>query len=523
MESSEIEVRCLEIVDELIHEHRQWVTYELLVSIMLDRFSVTKLEDLGVTHVENIPTLHLALELNRRISSFLHVYCANRGIVTLLNLEVDTCAMLRTFHYPAVSDLKKKLDRSAVDPNEIGIGIGSDDARASSSSRVEDFGLGELQSHPYVRCLFPTVGVANQEKLKSVGDVLTGLCDYLKRARSQASDNDPNNNIDFINVDELKSFLLEEVWSSDAYDSLDQAGIDLKYVSKHEILACNQQLALLEDIQIGDKYNNVAETAVGIMRNKRLYDDHAHYVSPSAKKAKTRGDGLAPGHVDLVLNNRHNDNKAHSLLAEEIPAEDLQELCFAKEWAGNSATTAAVVKDVGRWGEALVYHFLLVVAIVLFALWWWGDPEAENWHLDKFGKWQFAPKLARFGVGLLLLLLSGMGVGILRALIADLQRDETADDDDEELEDTTRSTTPNTQFLSRLVRGLERSNKPPPPAAGLRRLRRGACGGSGASPLPLDAPRFAPFSRCAFALGGFQAFCFGAVTALPPLPGLCGI
>ena len=65
---------------------------------------------------------------------------------------------------------------------------------------------------------------------------------------------------------------------------------------------------------------------------------------------------------------------------------------------------------------ALVYHFLLVVAIVLFALWWWGDPEAENWHLDKFGKWQFAPKLARFGVGLLLLLLSGMGVGILRAL-----------------------------------------------------------------------------------------------------------
>lgn len=359
MENSEIEVRCLEIVDELIHEHRQWVTYELLVSIVLDRFSVTKLEDLGVTHVENIPTLHLALELNRRISSFLHVYCANRGIVTLLNLEVDTCAMLRTFHYPAVSDLKKKFDRSAVDPNEIGIGIGADDARASSSSRVEDFGLGELQSHPYVRSLFPTVGVANQEKLKSVGDVLSGLCDYLKRARSQASDNYPNKNMDVINVDELKSFLLEEVWSSDAYDSLDQAGIDLKYVSKHEILACNQQLALLEDIQTGDKYSNVAETAVGIMRNKRLYDDHAHYVSPSAKKVKTRGDGLAPGHVDLVLNNRHNDNKAHSLLAEEIPAEDLQELCFAKEWAGNSATTAAVVKDVGRWGEALVYHFLV--------------------------------------------------------------------------------------------------------------------------------------------------------------------
>ena len=108
----ELENRCIEIVEELVSKHKQWVTFELVVSILLDRYSVTKLEDLGVVQIESIRTLHLVLELNKRLNVFLGVYSGSRGVLTLFDLDIDACAMLKTFQYPTMTEIKAKLEAS---------------------------------------------------------------------------------------------------------------------------------------------------------------------------------------------------------------------------------------------------------------------------------------------------------------------------------------------------------------------------------------------------------------------------
>lgn len=373
----ELENRCIEIVEELVSKHKQWVTFELVVSILLDRYSVTKLEDLGVVQIESIRTLHLVLELNKRLNVFLGVYSGSRGVLTLFDLDIDACAMLKTFQYPTMTEIKAKREASDKDPNEIGIGLEQSSASLPSlqTSRMADFGLGQLQTHPFVATMFPTASLLRWDQMKRLSDVLVGISHYLQRYDQDLEPDNLVSNTGSIDVGRLANYLLTERWRKEGYESLAMAGVHLQHVGAQEILACKHQSMAAEESKISQGDSNIVDTAVGIMRSKRLNEDQEDTSSKKARKE----DGQQSGSLELRMN-RHADKNLSSLFVEEIPTSELKELCFAKEWAedsklkdhdrdrvagatdgtsGGAAATATVAKETGRWGEALVYHFLM--------------------------------------------------------------------------------------------------------------------------------------------------------------------
>lgn len=368
----EVEHRTLEIVDELVSKHQQWVTFELLVSILLDRYSVNKLEDLGVNQIESVRTLHLVLELNRKLNVFLNLYSGSRGIITLLNLETDACDMLKAFHYPTIVEIKRNLEAREQDPNEIGIGLDQSASTSSQISRIADFGLGELQRHPIVANMFPTTSVLRREQMKSTGAVLVSIAEYLQRIQHFDEEEDPKVK-ESIDIGELSNFLLEERWTEDNYDSLAMAGVRLEHVGTHEILACKFLSTSKKGVHVNRIDNTAVDTAVGIMRSKRLYETQkGDTSSPPQSTKKTRNESDNPTASPVELSMTHHTETRSGLVTEEIATGELKELCFSKEWANDqklkdrdrdqlatAGAGATAAREIGRWGEALVYHYLM--------------------------------------------------------------------------------------------------------------------------------------------------------------------
>ena len=110
--------RVIEVVAEVTQVHRQWASYELILSIIMDRYSISRFEELGVGLPLDIPSLKLIYDLNQRLKVFLNAYCSD-GIITYLDLERDASAMLSTFAFPTISRLSDAKPSKAQDPNEI--------------------------------------------------------------------------------------------------------------------------------------------------------------------------------------------------------------------------------------------------------------------------------------------------------------------------------------------------------------------------------------------------------------------
>jgi hypothetical protein len=387
--SHELNVRCLEIIEELVQKHRQWVSFELLLSVLLDRYSVSRFEELGVGGIEDILCLLLVHNLNHKLNLFLYAYC-NKNIVALRDLERDACAMLKTFHYPTVDRVKEQNNggrdaQRQADPNEIGLDEEEEESvpdlkevasTPADVTSVGNYGLGELQMHPFVASMFPYT--LDSGTMKGTADVMSGLSRYLTvRAHTDSSSS--------LDVSKFACYVVEEQWGGGSGLAPERFGVVIKGIGPEEVLACRQvdEGAHVESVLSSE--SKAAETVIGTVRSKRLaqqqvnkqrsgegaagqeqeqeqgleQDQEDDSSQPKSKKRARDTDTSKEGVVDVNL------AMPTSRFTEviEVPTSELQHLCFQEDWGDTrtgtgGAMSADALKEVGRWGEALVYQYL---------------------------------------------------------------------------------------------------------------------------------------------------------------------
>ena len=164
-----------EVISHVVEEGL-WPSYVLVVQVLLQRYGIHDLSQLQLS--APLPALLLLLDVNAKVDLFLGAYLAiPRGICTLVDLERDASAVLRSFSVPslrlslpAVAAGPKLCDQNEividndvdVDVNVGGDGVGGGGVVACEGPCTSEldplsfewFGLGPLHRHPRVSALF---------------------------------------------------------------------------------------------------------------------------------------------------------------------------------------------------------------------------------------------------------------------------------------------------------------------------------------------------------------------------------
>jgi len=335
--------RVAEIVAEVTQVHQQWAGYELILSILMDRYSIGRFEELGVGPPLSIPSLKLIHDLNQRLKVFLYAYCSE-GIITYLDLERDVGVMLRTFAFPSMSGTQAAKAMIALDPNEIAVEETESEENANSTCTenplgIGTYGLGPLHKHPFVQEMFPAP--LERERLRDGKEVLGLLSDFLASGKQGK-------------VEAFSAYLSHDAWGSCSYKSLAEAGVHIRSLDSTEVLACRHARSAHSREKILE--GNAVETAVGMKRASLEEAGKATKKKRQERSAEGDDDGEkevasvgacagSGGPVDISTLSTY----------EMVPTALLQSLCSALPSTKGKEGAAAA----GRWGEALVYQYLL--------------------------------------------------------------------------------------------------------------------------------------------------------------------
>ena len=226
LQNMDVNDRVAEIVAEVTQVHQQWAGYELILSILMDRYSIGRFEELGVGPPLSIPSLKLIHDLNQRLKVFLYAYCSE-GIITYLDLERDVGVMLRTFAFPSMSGTQAAKAMIALDPNEIAVEETESEENANSTCtenpRNQTCGLGPLHKHPCSE-MFPAP--LERERLRDGKEVL-GLFSISLHRESK--------------VKWGLAYLSHDAWGSCSYRAR-RAGVHIRSLDSTEVLAAGMQV-----------------------------------------------------------------------------------------------------------------------------------------------------------------------------------------------------------------------------------------------------------------------------------------
>lgn len=206
--------KSFEIIDELIAEDR-FVTNELFISVLLDRFNLTSVQSLlSSVHclssnpypIESsifadrpfklLPVLDLIWEINCKVNSYIQIYVNSRLIVSMIDLDRDLTMFLKSYNIPSVSMLKDSYNEQYQhtlpinDPNEIDL----DDVKSNEyPSSFTDWGIGCLSNHPLILQYYRQSGdISTSTKSKryiSSDEVYSLYFHFYVHEKSEESDN----------------------------------------------------------------------------------------------------------------------------------------------------------------------------------------------------------------------------------------------------------------------------------------------------------------------------------------------
>jgi hypothetical protein len=274
-------------------------------------------------------------------------------IVTLVDLELDLVLFLDSFCVP------KDPEYPTADANEICI---SDDSDCKDSIFLK-YGLGELRFHSMLRYTFP---VFVKKQLSRVE-----VCHQLVLFSSSC-------------VEEMRTVSTENfrvyICSKFGVKECSELGISLNGSLKHDLLTLNH-VNRSQHIPSIFQVRNVSEEVPTIRHSigpvdegndtktgKRLKMSAESYrgcdftklVIPSSHLFPPEHRSTGASQIDLKLNKTKYLNK---FIGEEIPYSDF-ESCLPMLSCQNISNY-----DIGRWGEALVYQYLLSTQITSSVTW----------------------------------------------------------------------------------------------------------------------------------------------------------
>ncbi len=328
----DVDNRVIEIVAEVTQVHHEWASYELILSILMDRYSISRFDELGVGTPLDIPSLKLIHDLNQRLKVFLYAYCSE-SFVTYLDLERDASYMLRTFAFPTMAGLIKAKSVTALDPNEIAVDEMDphvDDIDKEIPQGIDTYGLGSLHKHPFVQELLP-VPLLPRERLKDGMDVLGVLSRYLASGKKG-------------DVEDFTAYILANAWGG-ACDSLAEAGVHMRSLDCTEVLACRHAVSARSRSKILE--GKAVETAVGMKRAARVEAEFG--AGKRRRKAEEEEED------EDEPDNETGVKITTMCKYETVPTATLKSLCSPLSHTTGKQGAAAA----GRWGEALVYQYLL--------------------------------------------------------------------------------------------------------------------------------------------------------------------
>ena len=456
-----VDCNAREVISHVVEEGL-WPSYVLVVQVLLQRYGIHDLSQLQLS--APLPALLLLLDVNAKVDLFLGAYLAvPRGICTLVDLERDASAVLRSFSVaslrpsrPAVAPGPKPCDQNeiAIDNDDVD-GDGDGEGGSGGGEEVvvcegaciseldpltfEWFGLGPLHRHPRVAALF---SLSSEHVLLPPAQRLSSACVMrtLLAFRRQTSAPPlsaaalgsrciaPAVALDWA---AFSAYLLQThrmpslasagvLLMGSGVSSMDGYGLEpgfgaaelvmLRHVeqaaSRAMVQATKRQL---ENLQRGGSGVGVDAESLGlglpetdkgagnypvVATSKRQRAAATAIVVPDSDRDRDGdrdGDGdTQPAHSSSAsaivpfaarLLQRFDTSSGGSLPQEELRVghfgpEVLSPLCSLTVWAVGASGVAAtntpgqghdlthggsdVLREVGRWGEALVYNFLLL-------------------------------------------------------------------------------------------------------------------------------------------------------------------
>lgn len=206
-----------------------YVSYEQVVSILLDRYRVTDLRQLHVIHGTEVAVLHCILSLQTKLQVFLQSFLCSRAILCLKELEIEVIRYLKSFQIQSVHQVYRSVvspssSGKTSDPNEIDL---DDDQPLNSDVIVintfQDYGIGSLHQHPYVMAIFGPIAIGGVDML-TTEDVMQHLQRYLmEKEHRNGSTTGTSKSTDF-SVHDFITFLLQQY----SVGSLSELGVVLR-------------------------------------------------------------------------------------------------------------------------------------------------------------------------------------------------------------------------------------------------------------------------------------------------------
>ena len=406
------------IIDTIV-QGGGYAQFSMVLSILLSQHNVLTLQDLGHP---SLPTLDLLLALEKKVNTFVNLYLATHDIVSLRDLEVEVVQLLRSFNIPTLSELKQSMttDKNEVDieyPLEADDVVGnqaSEKSSAPSSSSAsspplpsvfsfQKYGIGQLQKHPFIIHHLP---VTLKRQL--------GACEVYKLFASYLDSQDSRmkyRNIDVlafanylcknVNVELLAEtgiiftsnnlqhddlilrHVLREKSKSTAVNNITESpSVDAIIRQDLQTQSLEQEMESRKRLKENGNDGSMEQLIKRRAQRSTFNDDVGEINSSSSPLCKVEVEIFRPSNLTVkTQSNLHIEEKITSpkvnYMAEEIDCLNCCEYCVPHVTLQvNSCDHHAV----GRWGEALVYNFLLLTRPEAEITWMNIDNESNAYY-----------------------------------------------------------------------------------------------------------------------------------------------
>lgn len=347
--------RCLEIIDEL-NSSSIFVSFEQTILILLDRFEAPSLNSLLnfsdneslVIVTKSVLILQWLYDINIKIYNFISCYLSTHCIISIKDIDEQLTKILHAFQFQTFNEIIIKL-QNGNDPNMIDIDSQNTLFPCVNDASFSNFGVGNLILHPLLRDYFSEIHrdtpVLNQKIFISEMCIINWIYEDKELL------NDPKI-FDNKNCDVLQH-LFKDKFRAMGYLSSQSAGICFQNKAS---LWCELLMTLMRiqksanrKAQVGahfqegkdnNKNKTDSETGITYLPNSFENNDNninhkeIHGISFDGKMKWIFKDNCTSSYLQTITNSE--------LLG-----------CFPWNRGGKLDSHST-----GRWGEALVFHYL---------------------------------------------------------------------------------------------------------------------------------------------------------------------
>ena len=330
----ELETHSLEIINELNVD--RVATFESVVSILLERYEVCDFSELHRSGVFGIPMLQRLHRLNLYTNTFLDMYLfaqkENNCILSLKECESSLCDMLSNlsiqssyiFAEYGIQNKENKSDLSEVV-------IDNDDENSKEKcvpgASFQAYGIGKIQNHFKIKMYFPPALLQSFDISENI----------LKLEQVYADKRDFR-----LSKNTKKSF---ETYLLDKYnvDSISKLGIVLPFGEMELESLIQRNVSLLQNRKLDSAKNQSSELSTALQ-------------IANARQSSFTAEHVFRHPIEAYLSS--SEEKEQKIIT--IDNKFLTNLCFPLDnRSSNHEKEKQNIKNIGKWGEALVYQYLL--------------------------------------------------------------------------------------------------------------------------------------------------------------------